>query len=134
MERRSFIRNTGIAAAALAVSPWSIATNIPPTNKLPKWKGFNLLDFFNPDPANSRPPVHFKLLRKGHNNTKRAQRSQCSVLCVSSCASCSQDLPPIKPSNTGAIVFADKPIKMCPIDFYENLTKFYEAKFLITVK
>lgn len=28
---------------------------VPPNNKLPKWKGFNLLDFFSPDPKNSRP-------------------------------------------------------------------------------
>jgi endoglucanase len=32
-------------------------------NKLPKWKGFNLLDFFSPDPANTRkatPEEYFK--------------------------------------------------------------------------
>jgi aryl-phospho-beta-D-glucosidase BglC (GH1 family) len=32
-------------------------------NKLPQWKGFNLLDFFNPDPAKSRkatPEEHLK--------------------------------------------------------------------------
>ncbi len=27
---------------------------VPVTNRLPKWKGFNLLDFFSPDPAKSR--------------------------------------------------------------------------------
>jgi aryl-phospho-beta-D-glucosidase BglC (GH1 family) len=35
-------------------------------NKLPKWKGFNLLDFFSPDPAPSRDPSteeHFKWMR-----------------------------------------------------------------------
>ncbi len=30
------------------------STSSIPKNKLPKWKGFNLLDFFSPDPANAR--------------------------------------------------------------------------------
>ena len=55
MERRSFLRNTGLAAVALGLVPEALAaTNAPPKNKLPRWKGFNLLDFFSPNPANSR--------------------------------------------------------------------------------
>jgi aryl-phospho-beta-D-glucosidase BglC (GH1 family) len=59
MQRRIFIQNTGLLTAALGASgPELLAATKPPTiakNKLPKWKGFNLLDFFTPDPANSRP-------------------------------------------------------------------------------
>jgi aryl-phospho-beta-D-glucosidase BglC (GH1 family) len=68
MQRRTFIRNTGVAAAAFGLtgSQNLSALNVPPKNKLPKWKGFNLLDFFSPDPANSRNPSsedHFKWMR-----------------------------------------------------------------------
>ncbi len=68
MERRSFIRNTGIAAAAFGLSgPEAIAAlNTKPKNKLPKWKGFNLLDFFSPDPSKSQrstPEDHFRWMR-----------------------------------------------------------------------
>src|SRR5690606_16870931 len=31
------------------------AFNAPLKNKLPQWRGFNLTDFFNPDPAHARP-------------------------------------------------------------------------------
>jgi aryl-phospho-beta-D-glucosidase BglC (GH1 family) len=37
-----------------------------PKNKLPKWKGFNLTDFFSPDPAHARPAStedHFRWMR-----------------------------------------------------------------------
>src|SRR5688572_2631946 len=55
MERRSFIRNTTMAVAALGLTPESFAVMNPvPKNKLPKWKGFNLLDFFSPNPSASR--------------------------------------------------------------------------------
>src|SRR2546423_15210256 len=55
MERRSFLLNTSIAVAAVRLNPMSITgINTPPKNKLPKWKGFNLLDFFSPNPANAR--------------------------------------------------------------------------------
>ena len=53
--RRSFIRNTAFAAAGLGLTPESfVALNAAPNNKLPKWKGFNLLDFFSPNPSASR--------------------------------------------------------------------------------
>ncbi len=42
----------------LAGSTASFAgVNTTPKNKLPKWKGFNLLDFFSPDPARAREPT-----------------------------------------------------------------------------
>jgi endoglucanase len=56
MLRRSFIRNTGLAATALSISGTNafVLPTLKPANKLPKWKGFNLLDFFSPDPSNKR--------------------------------------------------------------------------------
>ena len=53
MDRRSFITNTGMAAVAMTL-PKTEAPGLRPQNKLPQWKGFNLLDFFSPDPSNSR--------------------------------------------------------------------------------
>jgi endoglucanase len=53
MDRRSFITSTGMAAVAMGLP----GTELLPgsrQNKLPAWKGFNLLDFFSPDPSNSR--------------------------------------------------------------------------------
>jgi hypothetical protein len=45
MKRRTFIATTSMAAAALsAAGPHAWAA--PKKNKLPQWKGFNLLDFF----------------------------------------------------------------------------------------
>lgn len=59
MQRRTFIQNTGLLTAALGTTGTDLlAAPSTPTmakNKLPKWKGFNMLDFFSPDPANSRP-------------------------------------------------------------------------------
>ena len=48
----------GIGMTAVSAMPFSKTAN-----KLPKWKGFNLLDFFSPNPAQSRPATpedHFK--------------------------------------------------------------------------
>ncbi|KAA2240300.1 cellulase family glycosylhydrolase [Chitinophaga agrisoli] len=69
MERRSFIKNTGMLAAgwSLASSTAMAALPAPNANKLPKWKGFNLLDFFTPVPAGSNPnkttEEHFRWMR-----------------------------------------------------------------------
>lgn len=46
--RRTFVKNTSMAAVAASM-PGIITPRA--VNKLPKWKGFNLLDFFNPEPA-----------------------------------------------------------------------------------
>jgi endoglucanase len=65
MNRRDFIRYTGSTAAALSLAgteAWSAKGG----NPLPRWKGFNLLDFFSPDPKASRPPTqeeYFKWMR-----------------------------------------------------------------------
>jgi len=76
MNRRGFIQTTATKVAATvagtaavtaiaAASDMSLATSFTtdalhdatmaaPKNALPRWKGFNLLDFFSPDPANAR--------------------------------------------------------------------------------
>jgi endoglucanase len=56
MLRRSFIRNSGLAATALGLQGTMSSNPLlaNPVNKLPKWKGFNLLDFFAPDPSSER--------------------------------------------------------------------------------
>ncbi|GAB2561342.1 glycoside hydrolase family 5 protein [Spirosoma aerophilum] len=58
MQRRTFIQNTGLLTAALGTTGPEILARANATaaakNKLPKWKGFNLLDFFSPDPSKSR--------------------------------------------------------------------------------
>jgi aryl-phospho-beta-D-glucosidase BglC (GH1 family) len=49
--RRSFIRNTTMAAAAIAVTGnKAFAADKSKKNKVPRWKGFNLLDYFSPAP------------------------------------------------------------------------------------
>ena len=52
MKRRTFLATAGMTAAALRLSPEILASK--KKNKLPRWKGFNLLDFFSPDPSNAR--------------------------------------------------------------------------------
>lgn len=62
MQRRSFLKHAALSSAALAVAPADIFAK-DYSSKLPAWKGFNLLDFFNPDPAQSRtttPKEYFK--------------------------------------------------------------------------
>jgi len=62
ISRRAFVKNTGMIAAGLGLG-MSASGNSVHANKLPKWKGFNLLDFFNPNPLQSRPATpedHFK--------------------------------------------------------------------------
>lgn len=55
MKRRSFIERTGLATAALGMGlQTGLANSSKKTNTLPKWKGFNLLDFFVASPNNSR--------------------------------------------------------------------------------
>ena len=56
MQRRTFVKNSGLIAAGISVSGTSALTSLTlkPANKLPKWKGFNLLDFFSPNPASAK--------------------------------------------------------------------------------
>ncbi|WP_020533789.1 glycoside hydrolase family 5 protein [Flexithrix dorotheae] len=54
--RRDFIKKTGAIAGSIVMgAQLSLAASQPKlTNKLPKWKGFNFLDFFSPDPNKGR--------------------------------------------------------------------------------
>ncbi len=65
MQRRTFIKTTAAATAGLAFvkSTGHAAATIK--NKLPRWKGFNFLDFFSPNPEHSRPTPedYFKWMR-----------------------------------------------------------------------
>jgi len=56
MKRRTFVKNSGLIAAGISVSGPSAVTSLSlkPANKLPKWKGFNLLDFFSPNPTHAK--------------------------------------------------------------------------------
>jgi len=52
INRRLFIRNTSIAATALTLGGKAAlaASSSTGKNLLPRWKGFNLLDYFSPSP------------------------------------------------------------------------------------
>lgn len=53
--RRKFLKNTAVISAGIGfTNPSSLFAASAKANKLPRWKGFNLLDFFTPAPANSR--------------------------------------------------------------------------------
>ncbi|WP_423146122.1 cellulase family glycosylhydrolase [Rubrolithibacter danxiaensis] len=67
LSRRAFIKSTALLTAGLGLAGTAAFASDPflgkAKNKLPKWKGFNLLDFFSPDPSNSRkatPEEYFK--------------------------------------------------------------------------
>jgi len=70
IKRRIFIKNSTLAATALAL-PWNISFDTKPVhvkNILPRWKGFNLLDYFSPAPprnpeANRTTEDDFKWMR-----------------------------------------------------------------------
>ena len=65
MKRRNFIATTAGSLAAGLIGKAAFGF-VPPANKLPKWRGFNLLDFFSPDPANPRTPTtedHLRWMR-----------------------------------------------------------------------
>jgi aryl-phospho-beta-D-glucosidase BglC (GH1 family) len=53
MKRRDFIVKSSIAAASMTMLG-NRGYAIPRKNPLPRWKGFNLLDFFSPHPDQSR--------------------------------------------------------------------------------
>ncbi|HRT48544.1 MAG TPA: cellulase family glycosylhydrolase [Bacteroidales bacterium] len=68
--RRQFLRKATIASAAVTIAPklFSCEADIPLNNKLPRWKGFNLLDFFSANPprnpqANSTTEDDLKWMR-----------------------------------------------------------------------
>jgi endoglucanase len=58
MRRRSFIKNASVLASGLTLlSEVTVAARTVRANPLPKWKGFNVLDFFSPSPARSPRPT-----------------------------------------------------------------------------
>jgi endoglucanase len=53
INRRDFIRSTAVAAAAATLTgkeAFAMAKKARAGNPLPRWKGFNLLDYFSPNP------------------------------------------------------------------------------------
>ncbi|MBK5279902.1 MAG: cellulase family glycosylhydrolase, partial [Bacteroidia bacterium] len=64
MKRRDFIKNTGLATAALSIAGTEVLAKKPKPN-VPQWKGFNLLDFFRPTPISKLKTTeeHFKWMR-----------------------------------------------------------------------
>lgn len=66
MHRREMIRKTSaltLSAAGLSVLSTAELLAVKSINKLPRWKGFNVLDFFNPDPGKKRqstPEEYFR--------------------------------------------------------------------------
>jgi endoglucanase len=58
MNRRDFIVTSGLATAAIGLSgPEALAEAQKAKNKLPQWRGFNVLDFFSPNPNPSMWPT-----------------------------------------------------------------------------
>lgn len=55
--RRDFLKKTGLLTAGVGLAGTSVLASPlkKKKNSLPQWKGFNLLDFFSPDPSNPRP-------------------------------------------------------------------------------
>lgn len=57
-DRRDFLKKTALVGGALHLagpSAFAAPQASVTGNPLPKWKGFNLLDFFSPNPNRSRP-------------------------------------------------------------------------------
>jgi endoglucanase len=50
LNRRTFLKNSAIAAAGLSLAGKFTLPSTVTGNRLPRWKGFNLLDFFSPMP------------------------------------------------------------------------------------
>ncbi|MBA4058393.1 MAG: glycosyl hydrolase family 5, partial [Marivirga sp.] len=65
MNRRDFIKAGSMVATAASLTGTDVFGALK-KNKLPQWKGFNLLDFFSPDPTNTRPATtedHFRWMQ-----------------------------------------------------------------------
>ncbi|HYH55071.1 MAG TPA: cellulase family glycosylhydrolase, partial [Anseongella sp.] len=63
IDRRDFIRSAGLLVSGACLSGYPVTGGGAAGNRLPQWRGFNLLDFFSPDPARARrstPEDHFK--------------------------------------------------------------------------
>jgi endoglucanase len=66
--RRDFIKKISLAAAGVGLTGTTgfAASERSSRNVIPYWKGFNLLDFFGPDPLRQRPATtedHFRWMR-----------------------------------------------------------------------
>lgn len=57
MHRRHFVKNCSLLSAALSVAGPQAFGLAPQKNPLPRWKGFNLLDFFSPNPSYKSKPT-----------------------------------------------------------------------------
>ncbi len=60
LSRRNFLKTSTVAGLGLGLAgpaAFSAAAERPPVtaNRLPRWRGFNLLDFFSPDPRHIHP-------------------------------------------------------------------------------
>ena len=65
MNRSAFLKQSALIAAGIGITKSLQAANVTATNKLPKWKGFNLLDFFTPGAigALTTKEEHFKWMQ-----------------------------------------------------------------------
>ncbi|MBL7857102.1 MAG: cellulase family glycosylhydrolase [Cyclobacteriaceae bacterium] len=65
MERRDFIKTTGMSFAAVGLAGPDVLASVKSKNRIPAWKGFNLLDFFSPNPIVKQRTTeeHFKWMR-----------------------------------------------------------------------
>jgi endoglucanase len=66
MERREFIKSTAVTALGLGLLGSDLFAQSKKANPLPQWRGFNILDFFSPDPKeriNDTTEEHFKWMR-----------------------------------------------------------------------
>jgi len=53
-DRRKFLQTVTAGVALTGLSRWTSSCQPVIQNKLPRWRGFNILDFFSPRPYNSR--------------------------------------------------------------------------------
>lgn len=65
ISRRGFVKATSLSALSIGLAGTSAFAVTPQQikNKIPQWRGFNLLDFFSPDPARARPATSEEYFR-----------------------------------------------------------------------
>jgi endoglucanase len=54
MNRRNFLKSAGVGAAVLGFTDLNLSARPAPQNVIPRWRGFNLLDYFSPRPPRSQ--------------------------------------------------------------------------------
>ena len=57
INRRTFIKTASACAALLGSGTGIIQANAPVKNKLPRWRGFNIMDYFSPRRYRANPSV-----------------------------------------------------------------------------